>query len=158
RPSIVVDIGAAEGYYAVGFARRLPKAQVIAFEMDPGGRRLLAEMAILNRVDDRVTVRGKCEQADLIKLASRYPEGVYIIDVEGGEETLLSPSIVPTLHRASILVEVHEFVHLGITERLVNRFHTSHDIKEIWQEPRNGIEFPWTTLYTRLVPKAYLDW
>jgi len=31
-PSTVVNVGAGEGYYAVGFARRLPNAQVLAFD------------------------------------------------------------------------------------------------------------------------------
>ena len=52
RPTLVVNVGAAEGYYAVGLALRAPQAQVIAFEMErplhgaipvcgpsPGGRR-----------------------------------------------------------------------------------------------------------------------
>jgi len=32
----VVNVGAAEGYYAVGCARLWPEAQVIAFETNPG--------------------------------------------------------------------------------------------------------------------------
>jgi hypothetical protein len=158
KPSVVVDIGAAEGYYAVGFARRLPQTQVIAFEMEPSGRQLLAEMARLNGVAERLTIRGKCEQSDLVEIAARHPDAVYVIDVEGHEESLLGPLLVPAFYKASILVEVHEFSHFGMTERLVSRFQDSHDIRIIWQEPRSSSEFPWRTLYTRLVSKSYLDW
>jgi len=83
---------------------------------------------------------------------------VYVIDVEGYEESLLGPVLLPTLYRASVLVEVHEFIHPGITERLVCRFQNSHDIKAIWQEPRSCHEFPWKTVYTYLLPKTYLNW
>jgi len=48
---LIVDVGAAEGYYAVGLARRNPKARVIAFEMEEKGRAKLAEMAQLNGID-----------------------------------------------------------------------------------------------------------
>jgi len=41
----IVDIGAAEGYYAVGFARACPKAKVIAFEGEEDARRVLSELA-----------------------------------------------------------------------------------------------------------------
>lgn len=32
RPSCIIDIGAAEGFYAVGFATRLPNCMVVAFD------------------------------------------------------------------------------------------------------------------------------
>jgi precorrin-6B methylase 2 len=158
KPAVIVDIGAAEGYYAIGFARRLPQSHVIAFEMEPGGRQLLAEMARLNGVAERLSIRGKCEQADIIEIAVHHPDAVYLIDVEGHEENLLGPLLVPALHKARILVEAHEFIHAGITDRLINRFRYSHDIKVIWQEPRSRGDFPWKTLDTRIVPRTYLDW
>jgi precorrin-6B methylase 2 len=158
NPSVLVDIGAAEGYYAVGLARRLPQARVIAFEMESLGRQALADMANLNGVAERLTIHGKCVEADLTEIAAKHPDAVYIIDVEGNEETLLSSIVVPVLSKASILVELHEFIHSGITDRLINRFQHSHVIKVIWQEPRSFTEFPWKTVYARLLPKSYLDW
>src|SRR5437016_6027102 len=32
KPAVLIDVGAAEGYYAVGFAMRLPDSRIIAFE------------------------------------------------------------------------------------------------------------------------------
>ena len=48
---LIVDVGAAEGYYAIGLARRNPKARVIAFEMEESGRAALREMAALNGIE-----------------------------------------------------------------------------------------------------------
>jgi hypothetical protein len=42
---LIADIGAAEGYYAVGMALRNPNARVIAFEMEQKGRAALKELA-----------------------------------------------------------------------------------------------------------------
>jgi FkbM family methyltransferase len=50
RFPLIIDIGAAEGYYAVGMALRVPGARVIAFEMEENGRTALREMAGLNGV------------------------------------------------------------------------------------------------------------
>ncbi|MFQ3577993.1 MAG: hypothetical protein SNJ52_03160 [Verrucomicrobiia bacterium] len=47
-PELIVDVGSAEGFYAVALARRCPKAKVVAFEMDELARRLAEEMACLN--------------------------------------------------------------------------------------------------------------
>ena len=40
-PRFVANLGSAEVYYAVGFARRLPEARLSAFEIDPWARRTL---------------------------------------------------------------------------------------------------------------------
>ena len=69
RPELVVDLGAAEGYYAVGLARRLPDSRIIAFELEELGRRDLLRLAQLNGVADRVEIRGTCAPADLIYIA-----------------------------------------------------------------------------------------
>lgn len=158
RPELIVDIGAGEGYYAVGLALRNPSARVIAFEMEPAGQRAVAEMARLNRVDDRLEIHGKCEAADLAAALAAVPNPVVVCDVEGYEDQLLDSLAVPALRRATVLVEVHEFVIPGITIQLKNRFAESHRIVHLWQTPRARTDFPWRTLGTMLLPRSYLDW
>src|SRR5262245_40199813 len=53
-PSLVIDIGAAEGYYAVGLAMRLPFTRVIAFEESESGQRALWDSVALNGLESRV--------------------------------------------------------------------------------------------------------
>src|SRR5205807_4237653 len=55
---LIVDVGAAEGYYAIGMALRNPNARLIAFEMEQKGRAALEEMARLNNVMSRVEILG----------------------------------------------------------------------------------------------------
>ena len=45
----IIDVGAAEGYYAVGCAMLWPQATVTAFESSEEGRRLLIRNVELNR-------------------------------------------------------------------------------------------------------------
>jgi hypothetical protein len=158
RPRLIIDVGAAEGYYAVGLALRNPQARVVAFEMDPRGRETLRHMANLNGVTGRVEVRGRCEPQDLNAALGATDDPVLVCDVEGDEELLLDPDLVPDLRRAAILVETHDFVRAGITETLQRRFQRSHGIEPIWQEPRSRHEFPWRTLGTVLLPGSYLEW
>ena len=157
-PSLIVDIGAAEGYYAIGLATRNPRAQVIAFEMEEAGRLLLDEMARLNEVADRVDIRGKCEPHDLQQVLAGTNNPVIVCDVEGYEEALLDPAAVPALRGGTILVEMHDMVLPGITEKLQARFVATHQISRIWQEARSRTEFPWKTLGTRLLPNSYIEW
>jgi hypothetical protein len=158
QPKLFIDIGAAEGYYAIGLALRIAQAQVVAFEQDEKGQIALAAMAQLNGVADRLTVRGRCEPEDLAAALEGNPAAVVICDVEGYEQALLDPAKVAGLVDAILLVETHEFLRPGVTDALCSRFARSHDIERIWQEPRDRAEFPWRTLGTMLLPVSYLDW
>jgi predicted O-methyltransferase YrrM len=158
NPNLIVDIGAAEGYYAVGLALKNPTARIVAYEREKRGRELLAIMAKLNGISSRVEIRGICEQPDIREVLEGSAASVVICDVEGDEKYLLDPEAVVTLRAASILVEVHEFVHPGIAEALRERFSQTHKVTAINQEPRSGSEFPWRTFGTKLLPSYYLEW
>jgi hypothetical protein len=158
QPRLVVELGAAEGYYAVGMARRLPHAQVVAFEMATEGQNALREMAKLNGVESRLTVLGKCEPADLASALVDESDILVICDVEGYEEKLLDPAIVPALRRLPILVELHDFLIPKVAETLSQRFCATHEITRIGQQDRSKADFPWRTLGTTLLPRSYLDW
>ena len=106
RFTLIVDVGAAEGYYAVGFARRFDTVPVIAFEQEATGRRLLARLATANNVRDMIDIRARCEPRDLQSVLK--PGALLITDVEGYERVLIDHEAVPALRRATILTEVHE--------------------------------------------------
>ncbi len=59
-PATVVNVGSAEGYYAVGMALRAPAARVIGFELDADLRAAAARLAAANGVADRLDLRGLC--------------------------------------------------------------------------------------------------
>ena len=155
---LIIDIGAAEGYYAAGLALRNPNARVIAFEMELKGRQALKEMLRMNDVDSRVEVQGKCEISDLQLALQRADHSLILCDVEGDEERLLNPEVLPELRRAHLLVEMHDFIHPGITERMTQRFDQTHVVERIWQEPRSRSEMPWRTFGTAFLSRKYLDW
>ena len=101
----IVDIGCAEGYYAVGLARRT-EASVIAFDCDPGERRYCKEMARLNSVETRVTVRGWCSGAELKKICRA--RCFIVCDCEGYEFDLFSEDVIAALGHSDLLIEIHE--------------------------------------------------
>ncbi len=131
-----VDVGAAEGFYAVGMAVASPATRVVAFELDPAARAQLAVLAEHNGVGDRVEIRGACTPAELAALRG---DGVAVLsDCEGGEAALLDPVAAPALTRWPLLVELHEFVVPGVTETLRRRFAPTHDVELIDGRPRDG--------------------
>lgn len=125
----VLDIGSAEGYYAVGLARRMPGARVLARDGDPRARALCAALATANGVAARVEIGGIIDHADLA-LCAQAPT-VVICDIEGAEVELLDPVAAPALLAADLLVEVHEGMRPGVLALLQERFARSHNILRI---------------------------
>jgi hypothetical protein len=153
---MIIDVGAAEGYYAVGLARRLPHAKIVAFERMESGRALLSEMATANGVVDRLVVRGECGVLDLKECLGSAERPLLICDVEGYEAVLLDPSVVSRLENTFVLVELHEFLHEGITQLIKDRFRETHRLQEIAETDRSPSDFPFRTLYTRLLPGRFM--
>lgn len=152
----VVDIGAAEGYYAVGLAMRLPKTTVFAFEAEAEGREAIMKLAQLNNVKDKIRILGRCEVEDLKSALSDQTKSLIVCDVEGYEGVLLDPNRVPALRKAHILVEIHDLVERGLTEKIRSRFAPTHEIEEIWEQERLVRDFPFPTLQTRFFPNVYI--
>jgi hypothetical protein len=151
----IIDVGAAEGYYAVGLATRNPRASVVAFEQEAAGRALVAELAARNGVSDRVRILGRCEPPDLRAALAGARRPVVVCDVECFEATLLDPAAVPELASAWVLAELHEFILDGVVDLVRGRFRATHAVTEIRQITRTRSDclcLPW---YARLLPEAY---
>lgn len=125
----ILDIGCAEGYYAVGLARRMPDARILAHDSDPRARALCAALARVNGVADRVSIAGEIDHAGID--AALPPGALILCDIEGDEGALLDPARAPALTRADILVEVHETFRPGLLAELTARFAPSHEITRI---------------------------
>ncbi len=136
----VIDVGCAEGYYAVGFARRIEQARVIAFDTDSWARRACQELARLNRVEDRVSVRGFCSPAKLQKVLGKGP-ALVVLDCEGYEARLLDLEAVPQLAQCDILVELHDAPPTP-DHPLVQRFRATHRIDLFPSVPRTVADGP----------------
>lgn len=157
QPPLIVDVGAAEGYYAVGLALRLPHTRMIAFETEAVGRDAVRDMADRNGVSDRVSIRATCEPADLQAALADQPDAIVIMDVEGYEDVLLDPQAVPALAHTTFLVELHEFLIADIMARIVDRFGATHDLELIYEESRSKADFPWSTPILRALPDKYVE-
>lgn len=157
RYSLVVDIGAGEGYYAVGLALRLLNTKIIAYEMEASARELLVELARLNQVQEQITIRGFCTRQSLESSLNVDGQTLLICDAEGAEAILLDPIRIPALKNTFILVELHEGIIGGLSEEIKERFASTHIIQSIPQEPRARSEFPYKTLSTTLLP-SFVDY
>jgi hypothetical protein len=140
EPELVIDVGCAEGFYAVGLARALPAARVLAYDTLERAQGECAELARLNGVEDRVVIGGLCTPQMLAELA---PAKVALLsDCEGYERTLLDPRLAPNLRGWSIIVEQHDNIEPGVSETIARRFSESHEIEVIHYEHPDSMVLP----------------
>lgn len=137
---LLVNIGCADGLYAVGLARRSPGLRVVAFDLLPTARRLARALARENGVLDRFTFHAEADVETLRALDARNP--VVIADCEGCEVALLDPELVPWLRSATILVELHDFLEDSASTVVPGRFADTHDVEIVDARPRYVLDHP----------------
>jgi Methyltransferase FkbM domain len=133
-PRFVLNIGCAEGFYAVGLAMRLPDSQVFVADADPKALRATLRNAELNNVQNRVRGVGIVKSGRFHNYLE--PDVSFLVmDCEGAEFTLLNPMKDPILSRTYILVEVHP--EFGSETDIAARFAKTHRIQTIKQLSRS---------------------
>ncbi|MBF0159326.1 MAG: 50S ribosomal protein L11 methyltransferase [Magnetococcales bacterium] len=133
---VVINVGCAEGYYAIGMARCLPQARVYAFDIDENAQRICRKGVQLNGVADRIEVVGLCTP-ERLQQVTQGQRALMIIDCEGCEKDLLNPDRAPALADCDIIVECHDFTDSSITSTLMERFGKTHQIDRVIQGPRD---------------------
>ena len=136
----VVNIGCAEGYYAIGFALAIKGARVYAFDINPLRLQLCEEMARINGVADRVVVSGTCDTVRLHELTQE--NSLVFMDCEGCEFDLLNLDLVPGLCHSDIIVELHDGINPSISEIIHSRFLKTHDITVVNSAERDPDAYP----------------
>jgi hypothetical protein len=127
----VIDVGCAEGYYAVGLARLAPELTVHAFDIDEKARRACAELAAKNGVTERVIIGGELKPDGFEAFAGRKP--LVLVDAEGAEVDILQPEHSPSLAGMNVIVETHGPRALEV---MLERFSATHDIVRVDQQPK----------------------
>jgi hypothetical protein len=136
----IIDVGCAEGYYAVGFGRMFPDARIHAFDIDPAARDLCAAMAKANRVDSRITIMGACEISSLQKIGPHRT--LFFCDCEGSELDLLQPDLIPNMRYFDFIVELHDNLRQGISPTIIQRFSPTHYVRVLTARERDPLGYP----------------
>lgn len=126
--SEIVDIGCAEGYYAVGLARLFPSAKVFAYDTNPEAIRICQWIARENGVADRVNTGAFCDAKTLRELPLTR-RALILCDCEGYEKHLFTPETVRALAAHDVLIEVHDMLDIEISNKLRQAFAATHHLE-----------------------------
>jgi hypothetical protein len=146
RFRVFVDVGAADGYYAVGLLHSGRVDRSVAFESIPECRVAISRLAAKNGVSDKITILGTASDRFVDSLRTHKinsHETMFLIDIEGAEFKVLTEEVFAFLKDSMIIVETHAHIYAdpqGEMERLVKRASLTHRVTTWYPGARN----PWT--------------
>jgi hypothetical protein len=123
----VVNVGCAEGYYAVGLALRMPRATIHAYDINPGARTMCERIAERNGVFGRVRIAEAFTPASFRDFAGRRT--LFLIDIEGNEVELINGAADADLAGFDFIIECHDATPDKISGPLFKRLHGTHAAK-----------------------------
>ncbi len=124
----IIDIGFAEGYYLVGLAGWFPRARILGFDISREAHRLCVNLASANGLaSQRLQLQTSADAESLAPaLAGR---SLVVCDCEGFEAQLFAADQIFRWRRADLLIECHDFLVPDLTETLVARLGTTHELE-----------------------------
>jgi hypothetical protein len=122
---LIVDVGCAEGYYVVGFAKFSKAKKVFAYDIEEKARELCSEMVKINDVSDKVVVSSLFDLKEYQRIIDEFPNTkiLVILDTEGYEKIILNSDFKSSLKNTDFLVEMHDFIDSEITNAVTKFFY-----------------------------------
>ena len=138
----IINIGAAEGYYAVGSAMLFSDTKVFAIDKDKKALSFLAKMAKINGVQDYIKIYDG-EVKKFFNEIDPKSKNLIISDCEGCEFDIFSNSSTEVFKNSDLIIEMH-YKKKDLTidfqrNEFIKRFNDNHDVK-IVKPIKNNVE------------------
>ena len=134
----IIDIGCAEGYYALGLALKFKEAKVYAYDLDEKARELCAANALANNLESKITIQSFLN-ATALSTFSFTGKGLIICDFEGFEKDLFTPISVSNLANCDLIIELHDCNDETISPTILPLFKNTHNLTLIKSNPQKRV-------------------
>jgi hypothetical protein len=116
--SVLVDLGAANGYYGLGALVNRLFEYSYCYERSPASREILREVAAANGLAQRVSIQGAAEPGFWRSITHPLSDCVVMVDIEGGEFDLLDDAFFAAFRQSIVFIELHEWFYADGAQRL----------------------------------------
>jgi len=123
----IINIGCAEGYYAVGLGLLFKNSIVYAYDLAERARELCTAMGNENNIGDRLNVFSKCT-ANTLKKLDYGERSLIVCDCEGFEMELFTKDVMDSIKNCDVLIELHDFINPEISSKMLPIFNDTHDL------------------------------
>jgi len=139
-----IDIGAADGYFAVGMAYSKAFDRAYCFEISRPGQKYIQSNAEKNSCADQVIVKGEADYDSLKEILDKENGAVVLIDIEGAEFDLLSKKVLDLLQQCHVICELHPWLHpngYDEQEKLIGDAQDTFNVSVIQRDAYNPNQF-----------------
>jgi hypothetical protein len=108
---VFLDIGAADGYYAVGMLHSRMAQKVICFEKSKKGQKAIKKNWITNKSIGELVVHGEANRLSIERVVKDISKKTLVlIDIEGFEFCLLTKDVISLFKKCELIIEIHNWV------------------------------------------------
>jgi len=133
--STFIDIGGADGFFAVGSVINNLFKKCEVFEISKRGRQAIEESAVKNNVADLISIKSEANQKTLSSIEN-INNSVILCDIEGGEYDLFSEKLIKIIHPSNVIIEIHKNPNISLN-KFEDRFKDLFSITKIIQGSRS---------------------
>ena len=137
-----LNLGSADGFYAVGMLHAKMAKKAICFELSEEGRSQVKENWLINESPGELEVHGEATEQSIYSVVNRLSENTLVlIDIEGGEFGLLSQDLIALIGKYKVIIEIHNWID-GFEEKyaaLLTDLDRFFDIAIIPPSERNSV-------------------
>jgi hypothetical protein len=142
---ILINLGAGDGFYAIGGVKSGLFEESIAFEMDPESQSLIVENANLNGIE-KISIHGLATKnfwIDLKLNPDDLEKTVVISDIEGDEFEIFDETAFSYFGKSVLVIEIHDWVEdsLQKIQTLIDASLSTHDYQILTTGTRNPSDF-----------------
>ncbi|MDA8733187.1 hypothetical protein N9M76_01020 [Gammaproteobacteria bacterium] len=106
---VFIDVGAADGIFAVGLLGANIFDQSICFEIDDQAKRNILNLAKKNNLENKITIY---DEASVSKMQSMnlisWDDVCLLVDIEGDEFDFITSEMIETIKGSSLIIEIHD--------------------------------------------------
>lgn len=122
---VFIDVGAADGIFAVGLLAGNIFDKSICFEIDDQAKRNILNLAKKNNLDHKITIYHEASVSKMQSINSiNWNDACLLIDIEGDEFNFITNEMIQTVKGSSMIIEIHD-------QYMNNPHKSKHDLKQI---------------------------
>ena len=105
-----IDIGAGDGYYAIGMLYSKKIDKVLCYEIEPKGQKVIFENWKKNGSIGNIKIMGNVSISNIFENIKDNANNLVLIDIEGNEFELVNEHFLKTFSKSTIIIEIHNWV------------------------------------------------
>ena len=137
---LLIDIGAADGFFAIGSLKSKICKFCYAFEEIRKSRDNLNKTAKINKVEDKLSIMGKVNEHNFFSFLPPqidFSKATILCDIEGGEYDFFTENILKKIKSSNIIIEIHKLKNKKLETDLLKRANKYFNVSIIIDNDKN---------------------